>query len=472
MFALTLLYVALTIVRPQDYMPGLAGVPLLSSVLVLAMVSWLLSSAKTFAAPHFLLLPLFLVAMMVSQIVNGWVGGAVEQINIFGPSVALFFVLASALAANPQRLRTVFAVLVACATVLAVHSIDQKLNGVGWTGVGMVEDGRVRYVGIFKDPNDLGMLFVAVLPMAAYLSAGGAWRRLLWGSAVLLLLFGIYLTNSRGALLAVLVVGGGYLWHRRGAVTAGSLAVVGLVGMRLLSSRMQDLDADEDSAAGRVDAWYEGLHMFMSKPLFGVGAGNFTDYNHLTAHNSFVLVLAETGMFGFVTWLAFVGYTFLMMIAVLRAVEPVAVVVGRAVAAPGRHATAPALRYHRLPATAGAMAVRMAPPRAPPAADAAVATGTGNAGSVPGWPAQRAIGLTLLLSLSGMFAAAFFLSRSYTIVLYLFMAIAVGYYIGLRRQYPSLPGFSLGDGWWRWIFFAIGAVATLFVIVTLLLHAS
>ncbi len=476
MFALTLLYIALTIVRPQDYLPGLVGVPLLSSVIVLAMASWLLSSVKTFAAPHFWLLPLFLVAMMVSQVVNGWMGGAIEQIGIFGPSVALFFVLATALAAKPQRLRTVFALLVGCATVLAVHGIDQKLNGVGWTGVGMVEDGRIRYVGIFKDPNDLGMLFVSVLPMAAYLSAGGVLRRLLWGSSVLLLLYGIYLTNSRGALLAVLVVGGGYLWYRRGLVTAGSLALVGLVAMRLLSARMQDLDADESSAAGRVDAWYEGLHMFMSKPLFGVGAGNFTDYNNLTAHNSFVLVLAETGLFGFITWLAFVGYSFLMMIAVLRMVTPPLTAANLGDAAKVSHTNALAPVAGRWPAAVAATATAMrtaVPTRLPlvrPVVAAATVAAADASTAGEDWQAQRRIGLTLLLSLSGMFAAAFFLSRSYTIMLYLIMAVAVGHYLGLRRQFPALPEFSLGEGWWRWVFYALGAVVLLFVIVTLLLH--
>jgi hypothetical protein len=78
MFIFILLYLALTIVRPQDYMPGLAGLPILSVVLLLAFFSWLLSSAKTFAAPQFFILPVFLLALMMSQVAAGWAGGALE----------------------------------------------------------------------------------------------------------------------------------------------------------------------------------------------------------------------------------------------------------------------------------------------------------------------------------------------------------------------------------------------------------
>ena len=230
-----------------------------------------------------------------------------------------FVLLANA--TTVRRINIVMSTFVLCATVLAVHGIEQAQTGIGWTGVPLIQDGRIQYVGIFNDPNDLGLLFVLTLPMAVYLSSGGSWfgiKRLFWLTAAVLLLYGIYLTDSRGAMLAVALILGVYLWRRRGFVTAALLGSTVLVGMLLLPSRLQDLSPGEESASGRVDAWYEGFQMFISHPLFGVGAGNFTDYNYLTAHNSFVLVLAETGFFGFILWLGFVGYCFGMTLAVLR----------------------------------------------------------------------------------------------------------------------------------------------------------
>ena len=85
----------------------------------------------------------------------------------------------------------------------------------------------------------------------------------------------------------------------------GLLALIGVLMM--LPSRLSELDAGESSAAGRVDAWYSGLEMFLQSPLFGIGPGLFADNNaNLTAHNSFVLVMAEMGLVGYTIWLAFV----------------------------------------------------------------------------------------------------------------------------------------------------------------------
>jgi putative inorganic carbon (HCO3(-)) transporter len=420
MFPLILLYVVLTIVRPQEYMPALLGVPVLPVTLGLAFACWLFSSAKTFAAPQFLILAVFLLVVMVSQVVNGWAGGALAQLEKFGPTVIAFFILASA-CTRRRRVIITMGVMVICAAVLALHGIEQSRTGIGWTGIPVGEDGRIQYIGIFNDPNDLGMLFVAALPMAVFLRRyGGFLGRLFWPGCALLLLYGIYLTNSRGALLAVLVVVGGYIWHRRGMFTAGVLGAIGMVGMKLLSSRMQDLDAGEESANGRVEAWYTGLDLFKSHPVFGVGAGNFTDYNDLTAHNSLVLVLAETGFVGYVLWLAFVGYSLWMMLVVLRRRPD-------AVNEPEQFAR---------------------------------------------WEAERPLTLTLLLSMCGMFACAFFLSRSYMVVLYLILAMVTGYYIGMRKDMSWLPELNLGHGGWRWVPAAMGSIAGLYVLVAILLRTA
>jgi len=421
MFPLILLYLVLTIVRPQDYMPMLAGVPLLPVVLMLAFACWLISHAKTFAAPQFLLLPAFLAVLMFSQVANGWTGGALDQLAKFGPVVIAFFVFAACFT-NPQRVTVAMTVFVLCSIVLALHGVEQHRTGIGWTGMPMSDDGRIQYVGIFNDPNDLGLLFAATVPMAFFLRhrSTGFMARWFWFGGALLLLYGTYLTNSRGAMLAVLVVAGVYVWHRRGLLTAGMCGVVGLACMKLLSSRMQELDAGEESASGRVDAWYAGMHMFLSHPLFGVGAGNFTDYNDLTAHNSFVLVLAETGFVGFMLWLAFVGYTFWMVLIMLR---------------------------HK--------------PEPPMEAEQSKR-----------WLAEQEMALALLLSLCGLFAAAFFLSRSYMIVMYLLAALVTGYYIGAQRRYPGLPAFSLSNEWWRWVPATMGSIVGLYVLVAVLLRTA
>jgi putative inorganic carbon (HCO3(-)) transporter len=420
MFPLILCYVVLTIVRPQEYIPALLGVPVLPIVLALAFAAWLASGARRPRAPQFIILLAFFAVLMFSEVANGWVGGVKDQLGKFGPVVLTFFMIAAA--CNTQRrILVLMAVMVMCATVLAVHGIGQANTGIGWTGIPLGDDGRIQYVGIFNDPNDLGMLFVSVFPMACLLlKRAGFFGKLFWLACILTLLYGVRLTNSRGAMLGVLVVAGGYIWYRRGVIVAGVLGAAGLAVMKLLSSRMQELDAGEESASGRVDAWYEGLQMFKSHPLFGVGPGNFTDYNPLTAHNSFVLVLAETGFVGYVLWLMLIGYTFWMVATVLR-LKP------DPITDPERHAA---------------------------------------------WSIERPMALTLLLSLCGMFTCAFFLSRSYMIVLYVVLAIVTGFYLGARERIGDMPSFSMSESGMRWVPAAIGSIAGLFVLVSILLRTE
>ncbi|MET0654194.1 MAG: O-antigen ligase family protein, partial [Pseudoxanthomonas sp.] len=322
MFFFMMVYLILVIIRPQDYpavvdSPGLPWQPI---ALIMAALLWLFSARKSFSAPQYLLIPLFLLVAMVSKVVNGWAGGAILVFAIFMPVLLAFVLLANANDTR-QRLRITMAVFSVCAAVLAVHGIEQATTGIGWTGVEMSQETRIQYVGIFNDPNDLGMLFIMCLPMAFYLSARGGllgFRRLFWLVVCGLLLYGIYLTNSRGTLLAFVAVVGVYVWQKRGIIAAGAMGAVALGGLMMLPSRMQEMDVSEASALGRVESWYEGLQMFIGNPIFGIGAGGYSDLNELTAHNSFVLVLAETGIVGFTIWLAIVGYCFQMMLAVLK----------------------------------------------------------------------------------------------------------------------------------------------------------
>ena len=63
-------------------------------------------------------------------------------------------------------------------------------------------------------------------------------------------------------------------------------------------SRMNEMDSDEESAQGRIQAWAAGIEMLKMNPLSGVGFGQFTEYNELVAHNSFVHTFAELGLLG------------------------------------------------------------------------------------------------------------------------------------------------------------------------------
>ena len=414
-----LIWLALVLIRPQEW-PQYAemGVPILPIAMLAALAAWAIGrDRRRLDQPTYLLFPAFVAVGMLSMAVNGWPGGAVQRFLDLVPAMTAVLLVSQA-SHSPKNLRKIMWLLCVAAVVLTIHGIEQVKLGEGWTGMPTVENGRIQYVGIFSDPNDMAMVLVMAMPMALLLSGRGGWlglRRLFWWALSLALLYGVFLTDSRGAFLAVMAMAGVWVWLKRGLLVAGVLGTAGMAVLMMLPTRMQELDAGESSAYGRIETWYDGIQMFIEHPLFGVGVGNFTEHTWLTAHNSFVLVLAETGIVGYTIWLAMVVYCFMMPIMVLRL-----------------------------------------PPD------------LGNEEFQPLWTQERRMAMTLLIAQVGFYACAFFLSRSYVILLYIMLGMVTGWYSGVRERWAGMPGFSAQRDWFKWCVVSVISVIVLWVVVKVL----
>lgn len=159
-------------------------------------------------------------------------------------------------------------------------------------------EGRVRYLGELHDPNEVALTIsatgIAVLIAFAIRKRGkgGAFLSVL---GCILLLVTVWLTKSRGGLIAAFLVPGVYVIRRWGLRAVIPLAMVA-VPVLLLGGR-SDASAHE-STEMRYEAWAAGLDMVKHQPFFGVGPRMFTDHHYITAHNTYVLTLAELGVVG------------------------------------------------------------------------------------------------------------------------------------------------------------------------------
>jgi O-antigen ligase len=159
-------------------------------------------------------------------------------------------------------------------------------------------------VGIFSDPNDLGLALVMVLPFVflKLMERAKPWEKLLSFFAICILTYALYLTQSRGGLMAFGALMMILFSRRLGKVLGYGIGGVAMLALFVLGPRMSTISTGEASAYGRIQAWGIGIDLFEQFPLFGVGYGNFTEYHFRTAHNSFVLCMAELGIFGFFPW--------------------------------------------------------------------------------------------------------------------------------------------------------------------------
>jgi hypothetical protein len=196
--------------------------------------------------------------------------------------------------------------------------LDYRCERVGVLGVTSVGDGRVRYVGVLQDPNEVALAVGCSMPLAVALFQRRR-TQTWWMTAVATVILGVIcikFTGSRGGILIFLAVLAAYFIQRFGwkGVLAGSLAA-GPTMLLLMGAKRADAD---ESSVERLECWNAGMEMWRENPLFGVGFGQFTEHHYLTAHNSFVLAPAELGTPGAVIWMAPIYLSLKIVWRVLR----------------------------------------------------------------------------------------------------------------------------------------------------------
>jgi hypothetical protein len=355
--------------RPQEPFPLLQAVPFLHLFTVLAVFGWVidlrLRRLQPIASPT---LPW--VTALFLWIILGTAVIAPEQLPARLVETTSLFALYGTIAHGVQRLRTfhVVAGALACTcmfiTLICFHQGLSSLQCVGGDVEADAEeitgtpDGRacennaacrgpdgepdreyhcehvgllgtysiaerVRYRGELQDPNELALMISAG---ATSLLIGFALRKrtpgsvALCGLGALIALLTVYQTQSRGGLIAAMLVPGVYLVRRYGwrAVLPAAAVAVPLI---MLGGRSDE--AAKMSTELRYEAWATGLEMFKHSPIFGVGARQFGAHHFLTAHNAFVLTMSELGLPGMFLFVAVMYLSFKSLIVGLRALHGV-----------------------------------------------------------------------------------------------------------------------------------------------------
>ena len=454
-FTLTLFYLAMIFVRPQEFVPALDGVPLLPAMMTLALFAWLIAKQKIIDAQQFSAATLLFAYAILSVLLSGWAGGMLPAAAKLIPTYILFILVAST-AVTGERQRLLMWVFVAAAVMMSAHGIQQKFTGAGWTGEVPLQ-GRMRYIGIFNDPNDVGLVLVSSFPMAFYLLFyyRNPLLRLLFVAAIATTLYGVVLTNSRGTTLGTAVLAGLYLWRNHGAIKALIFGSALVPVILLMSSRIDTISASEESAHGRIEAWYEGFQMLKSSPLFGVGFDRFTEHNVLTAHNSFVLALSELGIVGYTLWFSFLLSCTAMMLLL------------RAPPQPRQN------DWEHLVAQYDGETAQAPPPSAEGEADEFLLEPEQN--TAPTWSIgaeDGAIANVIFYSFVGFATCAFFLSRSYLVVLYVLCAMAVAHYQGTRLRTPELPAYGFFSHLGVWVTISLASIVALYLITKILMMTA
>jgi O-antigen ligase len=446
-FAALIVYVLVLFIRPQEWVPGLIGFPILDFVVGAALVTWLGSQLHSDwrlsdAPQNWLMLGLF-AAVLMSHVAHTFFAAFIAAFQDFGKVVLLYFLIAS-LATSLKRVNALVVAIVVGCLFLSFWGIYQAHSPEHFGFAGYPDPYyqaiirgdmvRVRALGIFNDPNDLALMLVAALPFLLGVVVDGGARpsaRTLSLAAAVPMLYCIYLTNSRGGWLALgvmlMFLAVLHMRKRRVLGLVGAIAIA-LALLAVAPSRIGTIRSEEGSARGRLISWGDGNSMLKRWPLFGAGQGRFTEFSDdgRVAHNSFVHCWAELGLVGYFFWLG-LAMASLKDGWALGTLEPAA-----ASPSAGELPAAGAEDPRRGSLALGT--VRVQGGAKTPAAEA------------PADAAEQAavlarMGRATTAALIGFLAAAFFLSRTYEVPLYILFALATslrGAATGLKLPVPRL----------------------------------
>lgn len=342
-----------------------------------------------------------------------WMGGGINAILAFIPNPYAYFLICLHCNSKKKMQTVIFLLLFVCLFVIGQGALEMHRGlptGDAATNMnfdqsyffGMSNEFgqwfyRLRGMGQIHDPNDFAQLIVCVLPLTFFF-----WKKksavrnfFLVLVPVGILLWGAYLTHSRGSILALMAILIVAVRKRIGTIPAlflAGLLFAGASAMNYAGGRDISTSAGED----RTELWGDGLQLLKSHPLFGIGFGQMPDAIGKTAHNTIVVCAAEMGLMGLFFWSLF-------LFPSLRD----SVVVAYPKKSPPNNKGSP-----REPVFTRGPVMDDAYPLAPPGLE------------VPDAEEIRRFGRLLVLSFTGFLVSGWFLSRAYVMTLFLLGGLA------------------------------------------------
>lgn len=286
--------------------------------------------------------PVVLAIAFLGWAFAGWAGTAYpdavwKQLGELAKICGVMFVAVNVLT-TPKRLRFF---MLAFLGFFALYPVRGALFSYFIYG-GNVE-GRAAWNYVYGNPNDLASLCLLPLSFAIGMLVGERerWVRYCAAAGVIILPFVILLTQSRGAFIALAIFAaialkaqkkgrGRVLLLAGAAVAVIAIAAPASVWERLGTlSKVTSAEAaataqDEGSARQRIEIWRVARTIFAENPVTGVGLGAYSNAHYVysqratfdrtalgrrDAHSTYLILLAETGIVGFLLFFSMVGVT-------------------------------------------------------------------------------------------------------------------------------------------------------------------
>jgi len=308
--------------------PKLLGLMLMLSWLALVTAGDREQRERIFSHPAFLFVLLSFVGWsLLSATWAEYPAAAIETFTRYLPNAFLFLIVFAAVRTREQLL-----------WVVGAFVIGAFLSGVYGLIVPPPAADIGRLAGAGGDPNETAAAMVAGLSLATALAIalrGKPLARMAAGAAGVICMLALFLTSSRGGLiaLAVALIAAVFLGgRRRGTMlvaATGAILVTVFYFATIAPESVRERVIHPEGGTGRVDIWTVGWRMVRDNSIQGIGSGNFatSSIHYLlepgvllrddfivdtpkVAHNTYLQVLAELGIIGFALFMTILLFSF------------------------------------------------------------------------------------------------------------------------------------------------------------------
>jgi putative inorganic carbon (HCO3(-)) transporter len=254
--------------------------------------------------------------------------GSVIKINFQIFLKAVVFLYFSALILDTEkRLKIALLVFIGCQVFRVLEPLYLNVTSGYWGSSTYLGGGEFanRLGGSPSDvinPNELGFVIVTAIPFLHYfLMQRGVWIKLIYFFLLALMLYALILTMSRGAFLALLVVGWFIFKESKRKVLLIAIAFLGVIAAlsvmndsqreRYLSLVSSDT-SQSATAEGRLTGIINEFKLGFERPVFGFGLGTTAEAKFNTwgrskaSHNMYGEILIEVGFVGLFIFIRFI----------------------------------------------------------------------------------------------------------------------------------------------------------------------
>lgn len=251
--------------------------------------------------------------------------------NLVGRYVLIYYLAAQSFyQADDDQLKILLGSLGLSLLIVLIYGFMQAFLGIGlnstemaWTDEAMFPGLKTRVFSTWENPNLLGGYFDLIMGLLAgvFLLIKQKNIRIIVGVLFCITAICLTLTYARGACLSIAIVIGlyGMIYNRKILIALLALIAVLLISDTTLVERLTSVFTKMDTSSEmRLAFWESTVAMILDHPLLGIGwgayfmvypnydyymQGNFIKIVH--AHNMYLNIMAEIGLFGFVSYLVF-----------------------------------------------------------------------------------------------------------------------------------------------------------------------